>query len=112
MLLCRIEGYASEAMASTLIAAMETALKHCAKLSVFHDWEKMEDYASRARIELTGWVLRHLRVLDEVHILARSPFVALGVAAANVVLSNRIHVHRTRDAFEKALRTWSYTHPR
>ena len=71
-----------------------------------HDWEDVTDYDSPVRPYLTQWVVENRQYLKEVHLLVRSPLVAMGVAAANVVTSAQgvsMHSYRDRAVFEKVV---------
>ena len=68
----------------------------------FHEWARMSDYDSEARIVLTGVARETLARSDGIHLLVQSSLVAFGVRTASVALTNVV-VYSARASFEAAL---------
>ena len=57
------------------------------------------------RTEWTHWLVTHRARLDDLHIVARSKLVTMGVAVANLALGGIIKLHAQREGeFSNALR--------
>jgi hypothetical protein len=70
----------------------------------FHDWEKMTNYDTDTRIQLTEASRAGGGAIRGHHILLASKIVSFGVQIASTVLTN-IHMYTSRESFESALRS-------
>jgi hypothetical protein len=86
VLLTRLSGYFSADLAPTFTTAADALFRSNARVSLFHDWDAMEDYEPSVRPQLTTWIAGYKKQLAHHHILLRSRLVALGVATAGAVL--------------------------
>lgn len=102
----RVEGQLSEAMAQAWVQAVEPVFVIGA-LEALADWENMTGYAAGARQLLTRWALERKRETLYAHFLVPPGIVAMGVSVAAMTLSVAgIEVHSTteRASFEDAVR--------
>jgi hypothetical protein len=60
------------------------------RMKFFFDFWHMPTYDSEMRTEWTGFLVTHRARIDEIHIVARSKLVSMGVAVANVALGGAI----------------------
>jgi hypothetical protein len=60
------------------------------RVRIFFDFWDMPTYDSEMRIQWTNWLAKHRARLDEIHIVARSKLVAMGVSVANLALGGII----------------------
>jgi hypothetical protein len=102
----RVEGHLSAAMAQAWIAGVEPSFV-IGSLEALADWEKMTGYDAEARRVLTKWALDRRRNTLYAHFLVPPGIVAMGVSVAAMSLSLAgIDVHSTtdRNVFESAVR--------
>lgn len=102
----RVEGHLSAAMAQAWIAGLEPSFVVGA-LEALADWEKMTGYEAEARRALTKWALDRRKDTLYAHFLVPPGIVAMGVSVAAMTLSLAgIDVHSTTDrqVFESALK--------
>lgn len=106
VILNRVEGFLSEAMAAAWMAAVEPRFVE-GPLDALADWEGMTGYAAGARRVLTDWALRRQALTGYANFLVKPGIVAMGVSVATMTLSLAgIDVHSTgsRVAFEDSVR--------
>lgn len=87
--------------------SLRTALRSHLKATLvrmvgFHDWSRVTDYDSDARILLIELTREALTRTNGVHVLVQSPLVAFGVRTASMVLPN-VHAYEQRAAFDAAM---------
>jgi hypothetical protein len=102
----RVEGHLSEAMARCWITGVEPSFVIGA-LEALADWQNMTGYDAEARRALTKWALDRRQDTLYAHFLVPPGMVAMGVSVAAMTLSLAgIDVHSTTDraAFEAAVR--------
>ncbi len=102
----RVEGQLSEAMAQAWVNAVEPVFVLGA-LEALADWEGMTGYAQGARQLLTRWALERKDHTLYAHFLVRPGIVAMGVSvAAMTLMVAGLEVHSTTDrqVFEDAVR--------
>lgn len=68
----------------------------------FHDWERLQNYETEARIRLTGLVRSLGRQSESASFLVQSRIVALGIHAASILVPGLL-VYTRRSEFEDAL---------
>jgi aspartate aminotransferase-like enzyme len=74
------------------------------RLTGFHDWLNVNNYASDARNRLTQWGYDIRAKVDHVYFLTGSPILRMGIAVASIVLKEMLIVFTDRGAFEQELR--------
>ena len=102
----RVEGHLSAAMAQCWIAGLEPFFAVGA-LEALADWARMSGYDAEARRVLTKWALDRRKDTLYAHFLVPPGIVAMGVSVAAMTLSLAgIDVHSTTDrsVFEAAVR--------
>lgn len=104
LLYSRIEGRVDDEVLGPLRRACDHAVSR-GPAWFFNDWELLEHYTTRGRLEITQWALRHRARIVESHVLVRSRLVAMGVGVANLALGGIYRTHRRRIDFEQALGT-------
>jgi hypothetical protein len=106
VLVSRVRGTLSQAMAQRWIAVMEPRIGKGEVFHVLNDWEYMDHYESGARRDLTEWVVSTIRNYRSVHVLVASKIVAMGVSAAGLSLALvglRMISHSSRAKFDGEL---------
>ncbi|HWA73378.1 MAG TPA: hypothetical protein VG937_13625 [Polyangiaceae bacterium] len=74
------------------------------RMKFFFDFWQMPTYDSEMRTEWTGFLVTHRARVDEIHVVARSKLVAMGVAVANLALGGIIKSYPAPTGpFERAL---------
>ncbi len=86
LLIVRFSGDFTDEFAATCTEVTLRATADVEKYTVFHDWEGMETYETASRVRLTSLAQLHKHKLEAVHLLVRSPAVAIGVQVANLVV--------------------------
>ncbi len=94
-----LDAPAARFLATSLRSHLKTTL---VRMVGFHDWARVTDYDSDARILLTELTREGLTRTDGVHVLVQSPLVAFGLRTASMVLPN-VHTYQLRAAFDAAL---------
>lgn len=70
----------------------------------FFDFWQMPTYDSEMRTEWTAFLVKHRARIAEIHVVARSKLVAMGVSVANLALGGIIKTYPVPGgAFERAL---------
>jgi hypothetical protein len=89
---------------SPLMTRRADTLLARARLKFFFDFWQMPTYDSEMRTEWPGFLVTHRARVDEIHVVARSKLVAMGVAVANIALGGVIKSYPApMGPFEKAL---------
>ncbi len=104
----RVAGHFDEALANRMLEHAEQRLATTlGSFVAFHDWSELDSYDTAVRLRLTGWVLRHRKRFDSIHILCQSKLVAMGVSVANLTLDRFLNHYDNsrRSHYEEALRT-------
>lgn len=101
-----LHGPAAQFLAGSLRA--HVAMTPALRLVGFHDWERMTDYDSDARILLTDLARELNPRSDGLHLFVKSSLVAFGVRTASVVVPH-LHSYASREAFERALTSMRQT---
>ena len=103
VMVSRVLGHLDAPTAHFLAASLRGHLESTrVRLVRFHDWARVTDYDSDARVLLTE-LTREARTRTEgVHVLVQSPLVAFGLRTASVVLPS-VHTYQLRAAFDAAL---------
>jgi hypothetical protein len=100
----RVLGHLDVAAARFLASSLQEhgARSATARLVGFHDWSRMTDYDSDARVLLTAATGATIGHSDGIHLLVQSPLVAFDIRTAGVALTN-VFVYSARGAFERRL---------
>lgn len=98
-----VRGHLSVEVARLLMTVADRLIEEGVKVHTFNDWEAVTGYDLMSRVEMTRDVFENRNKFLSTHILVHSVEVALGVEVANIVLKNKIHLHRDRATFETAL---------
>lgn len=100
-------GYLDESLAERLMESLTPVLERSQKIALFHDWEQLDNYDSKARRRLTEWVIARRSLMEGGWFLTRSPIVAMGVAtagAATAIVGHTLHASLDRREWERLLR--------
>jgi hypothetical protein len=103
IVLVKFEGHGDAAFVPPVVDVFEFALAATGSMSLFFDAVLLRSYDSRLRTELTTRFARDLDRIAELHVLARSRVVAMGVSVANLALRGRIEPHVDRATFLLAM---------
>jgi hypothetical protein len=105
VMVTRVIGHLDAPAARFLATSLRSHLKATrVRLVGFHDWARVTDYDSDARILLTELTREALTRTEGVHVFVQSPLVAFGLRTASTVLPN-VHAYQLRAAFDAALST-------
>jgi hypothetical protein len=103
----QVSGYLDESLAERLMESLAPILERSQKIALFHDWEQLDNYDSKARRRLTEWVIARRTLMEGGWFLTRSPIVAMGVAtagAATALVGHTLHASLDRREWERLLR--------
>lgn len=104
VVLIAVEGYLEAATGHSLAAALDRRLEASrGAVHVFCDVERVDNYHSDVRTELTRVLLAHRPKIASMQVLVRSKIVKMGVAVANLSLGGLIRSCESRSLFEGAL---------
>jgi hypothetical protein len=99
-----LNGHGDRRLAPVVLRR-KNAIVACDKIRLFYDFSLMPTYDSEMRTEWTSWLVHHRARVQEIHIVARSKLVAMGVSVANLALGGMIKSYGTADGpFTKAMR--------
>lgn len=90
-------------LAHLAMTAIEAIVSAQAKTDIFHDWEQMELYATKARTIMTERALPIAPKLNSLSVLFGSKVVLMGVSLAALKLGG-IHTFNDRQSFEQAIK--------
>jgi hypothetical protein len=97
-------GRITEAQAEALRRRGDRTFSQPAPVWAIHDWQDIAGYDAGVRSILTEWALERGKRVEMSIILTGSPLVAMGVAAAGVVLQFAgcaLQAHAERGPFER-----------
>jgi len=95
-------GHATPDLLQTIIDAVETEIQKGQRPAVFHDWEGMTGYDSKARVSMTQWYAKVRKQVTGVHVLTKSRLVAMGVQVVALAVGEDIKIYTSRTEFEEA----------
>ncbi len=89
-------------LAHLAMTTIEGIVSHQARVDVFHDWEEMELYATKARTIMTERAIPIGPKINSLSVLFSSKVVLMGVSLAAIKLGG-IQTFSERQAFEQAV---------
>lgn len=107
VIVTQVSGHLDEPLAEQLMDSLGPVLERSKKVALFHDWEQLDSYDSKARKRLTEWVIARRALMEGGWFLTRSPMVAMGVAtagAATALVGHTLHASLDRRTWERLLR--------
>ena len=90
-------------LAELTMTAIESIFATQARVDIFHDWEEMELYATKARTIMTERSVPHAAKRNSLNVLFNSKVVLMGLSMAALKLGG-INSYTDRKTFERALR--------
>lgn len=99
-----IWGHFTPTLSRAIVVHASEQLTAAPFLTAFHNWTEMTGYETACREQLTRWAMRH-RHDSKLHLLLRSPIVAMGVTVANLALGNVLVVHRSLSSLRGELQS-------
>lgn len=97
-------------LAHLAMTAIETIVATQARTDIFHDWEQMELYATKARTIMTERAIPIGPKINTLSVLFGSKVVLMGVSLAALKLGG-IHTFKDRHEFEQAVKRAAESSP-
>lgn len=99
-----VEGHGDRRFAP-IATRRKDAIVSRTEVRLFYDFWRMPTYDSELRTDWTSWLVRHRARVVEIHVVARSKLVAMGVSVANLALGGIIKTYPAKEGpFAKAMR--------
>ncbi len=102
--ICRLihVGHAHGDYPSLYLPYVKTTLAYTGRLTWFIDYWDSGNYDTKYRIDMVAWGRANLDKIDNLHVLARTPMIRMGVSVANLAMGNIFTLHSARAPFDIA----------
>jgi hypothetical protein len=105
VLVTRAAGHMALPTATRWIESTKILWRQPVPVRIFNDWEKLDSYDSKARRQLTEWVILHRTHISGAWFLTGSRIVAMGVATASAATAFAgVTLHASRERSEWSAR--------
>lgn len=98
-----VSGHLDVEGVGVLADAFDAVAAESAPVTSFHDWFDVTGYDPAAREKYQSWAKPHRAMVNTVHILVGSRFLAMGIRMGNLVLGGYLQPYHRREPWQRML---------